>query len=142
MKTCYLCHFLKEETDFCKKKNGRVNSYCKLCQRSYSKEHYKNNKQDYLTRNKNSKSIDKFKKRIREYKSTTPCKDCGQTYPYYVMDFDHLHDKKCDVSQLVNSGRSAKARTEILKCELVCANCHRGRTHKRLCSKNLPVAQS
>lgn len=60
-----------------------------------------------------------------------PCTDCGQTYPSYVMDFDHTSTQKLlNVSALC--GWSLKALlTEIGKCELVCSNCHRIRTHER-----------
>lgn len=59
-----------------------------------------------------------------------PCQDCGQTYPYYVMDFDHQRDKKFLVGRMVWSTTSMeKVREEIEKCDIVCANCHRERTH-------------
>lgn len=58
-----------------------------------------------------------------------PCADCGNYYPYYVMEFDHL-----DPSQKVNNvgwmlgGSTDALRDEIAKCDVVCANCHRVRT--------------
>ncbi len=64
----------------------------------------------------------------------TPCKDCGRTYPYYVMQFDHLDPKLKvrEVSRMVQSGVSeATLLAEIQKCEVVCANCHATRTHFR-----------
>jgi len=71
---------------------------------------------------------------IRKIKEETPCADCGKNYPYYVMDFDHLEDKSFGISDAINRRRkSLKAvLEEIAKCEVVCANCHRGRTHSRL----------
>lgn len=70
---------------------------------------------------------------IQELKSTTPCADCGKTFPYYVMDFDHIGDDKDKaISAGLNRGWSkARLQQEIDKCELVCANCHRQRTHER-----------
>ena len=64
-----------------------------------------------------------------------PCTDCGVSYPYWVMQFDHLRDKELNLS--VGESRSiGKARllAEIAKCEVVCANCHMERTHSRLIS--------
>jgi len=64
---------------------------------------------------------------------TKPCTDCGIKYPFYVMDFDHLNpqDKKFNLSR--SKGKSLEEiRLEIAKCEVVCADCHRIRTHKRL----------
>lgn len=77
-----------------------------------------------------------------EFKSA-PCADCGVSYPPYVLDFDHLGDDKLDnVSRLVGSKASEEAiRSEIAKCEVVCSNCHRERTHERwLRTKLYPVA--
>ena len=71
---------------------------------------------------------------IREIKETTPCSDCKVSYPYYVMDFDHVEDgKSFDVSGHTKHTRSIdKIKEEIDKCEVVCSNCHRVRTFQRL----------
>lgn len=63
-----------------------------------------------------------------------PCADCGRRFPYYVMDFDHRAGVKkvANVNRLVQDAAWAKVRKEIAKCDLVCSNCHRCRTHKRL----------
>ena len=63
-----------------------------------------------------------------------PCQDCGVAYPPYVMDFDHVWGKKfASVADIVASTSSERMLLEeIEKCDLVCANCHRERTHRRL----------
>lgn len=70
---------------------------------------------------------------IRELKNTTKCKDCGKFYPYYCMDFDHIKgNKKFDIGKAVSLQVSMKElRLEIAKCQIVCALCHRIRTHQR-----------
>lgn len=62
-----------------------------------------------------------------------PCMDCGVRYPPYVMDFDHRDplDKVASVSSLMTKGW-AVVLAEIAKCDLVCSNCHRIRTHSRV----------
>ena len=66
---------------------------------------------------------------VREAKSV-PCADCGRSYPYYVMDFDHVKGSKvCGVARLVTTRNKGAVLREIDKCEVVCANCHRMRTH-------------
>lgn len=47
------------------------------------------------------------------------------------MDFDHVRGAK--VSGIANmwSWHPDRVRTELAKCELVCANCHRIRTVRR-----------
>jgi hypothetical protein len=69
---------------------------------------------------------------LRALKSV-PCMDCKKTYPYYVMDYDHRDGtiKSGNVALLAfRGGRNVMLR-EIEKCDLVCANCHRERTHQR-----------
>lgn len=64
-------------------------------------------------------------------KAETPCSDCGISYPPYVMDFDHIGDDKVmAVSKIVQYSRE-RLIAEIAKCEVVCSNCHRIRTHLR-----------
>lgn len=67
---------------------------------------------------------------IREQKNK-PCIDCNVKYPFYVMDFDHCRGEK--LFGLSNySGKSLEdIKLEIEKCDLVCSNCHRIRTHNR-----------
>ncbi len=58
--------------------------------------------------------------------------DCKGRFPYYVMDLDHVRGEKvCQVSLMVSIGFSDEEIVdEIAKCDVVCANCHRVRTHK------------
>ena len=61
-----------------------------------------------------------------------PCADCGIQYPYYVMDFDHREDKKKLINKFVKGGPALTSlQIEIDKCDVVCSNCHRERTHQR-----------
>ena len=49
------------------------------------------------------------------------------------MDFDHVNGDKLDdifAMRMRTVSREAIA-AEIAKCEVVCANCHRARTHMR-----------
>jgi hypothetical protein len=48
-----------------------------------------------------------------------------------VLEFDHLRDKRANVSSLVQNGELRRIRGEIEKCDVVCANCHRRRTARR-----------
>jgi hypothetical protein len=60
-----------------------------------------------------------------------PCVDCGGRFPSYCMDFDHRDptQKRIGVSKV---GTLSRLQDEILKCDLVCANCHRVRTYRTL----------
>lgn len=72
---------------------------------------------------------------LAEIREATPCADCDVNYPYFVMDFDHRvgEDKIAAVSVMVRrfAGSLEKIRAEVAKCDIVCANCHRARTHYR-----------
>lgn len=74
-----------------------------------------------------------------------PCTDCGNTYPYWVMDFDHTgDDKQANISQLARSkckGLLDKIRKEAAKCDVVCSNCHRTRTYYRDLDKILKESE-
>jgi hypothetical protein len=69
---------------------------------------------------------------IREAKDR-PCVDCGQSYPWYVMDFDHVRGQKlANISAAAFSWSVPKLLEEMAKCDVVCSNCHRVRTFERL----------
>jgi len=103
-------------------------------QREFKHEWYMKNKKLTNARTKKSmkKSIARNRKFIRQMKADTPCTDCKKSYPWYIMDFDHLRDKKYSLRLMVQHGYSLNTiRKEIEKCEIVCSNCHRARTHQR-----------
>jgi hypothetical protein len=100
-------------------------------QSAASKRHYIAHKEAYLERNtKYRLAIRKF---VQDLKEESPCVDCGIQYPYYVMDFDHLDESLTlnDINYLASTGRIGTLKKEIVKCEVVCASCHRIRTHNR-----------
>jgi hypothetical protein len=72
-------------------------------------------------------------------KKSTPCADCGCTFEPYQMDFDHIDPKtkKADVARLLEEPTEVLL-VEVLKCQLVCANCHRVRSHikKPVCTND------
>lgn len=73
---------------------------------------------------------------IPKYKDI-PCLDCGNIFPFVAMDFDHRPDevklfKVCSLSKLKATAENISLiEKEIAKCDLICANCHRVRTHHR-----------
>ena len=71
---------------------------------------------------------------MAQLKDGVPCTDCGETFPVYVMHWDHLpeYDKVADISVMVASRTRQAVLDELKKCELVCANCHVMRTVARM----------
>lgn len=62
------------------------------------------------------------------------CTDCGGRFPHPAMEWDHIDadTKVGNISKMLR--RRVRLETilaEIAKCDLVCANCHRIRTHNR-----------
>lgn len=79
---------------------------------------------------------------LRDYKKSLKCADCGfsgMNNPE-VIDFDHIKGKKIKNINILRSTASfKKVMVEILKCEPVCANCHRIRTVKRYEKNGYPA---
>lgn len=95
--------------------------------REARRKHYRQNKAQYVARNQKAKEE---KIAFVRAQKDVPCMDCGVPYPYYVMEFDHRDpsQKLANIGRLLgNSWKRLK--DEIAKCDVVCANCHRERTH-------------
>lgn len=63
-----------------------------------------------------------------------PCADCGSTFPICCMDFDHRDEssKAYNIGSMFAHHYSRELiQTEVDKCDLVCANCHRIRTRNK-----------
>ncbi len=115
----------------------------KAYQKKYTAEWYKKNKKSVIKRSKESNKLNSKRNQdfVRQIKESNPCKDCGVKYPHYIMDFDHLtNDKMYEVGNMTSHAFSIETiQKEIDKCDLLCSNCHRARTWKRL--HNGPVVQ-
>ena len=88
-------------------------------------------KVNYNTRRRSYRRV--IDKHIRDYKESFGCIDCGEKYPYYMLDLDHISDnKKFSVSAYRSHTSDIDIiKEEIAKCEVVCSNCHRMRTYER-----------
>ena len=68
-------------------------------------------------------------------KKNVPCADCGQSFPPFVMDFDHVPERgrrSFEISRWASgNGKHDLIDAELTKCDVVCANCHRFRTASR-----------
>lgn len=136
-KTCTKCNEEKSLDCFDKhpnSKDGR-SPKCKECRKTYWREYISRPKSHNNHKERNRKRATRLRQEMfefmRELKDNQPCADCGVPYPYYVMDFDHVRGEKREcVSILKAQGRPKEMiLEEIAKCDLVCANCHRERTH-------------
>lgn len=146
MKLCSVCLVEKDISLFNSKGKGKLQSYCRDCQKTKWKVYYsipEKRKIHNLNRNKHD-SIKRlnYKDLINKIKDA-PCKDCKIKYNPWQMDFDHINDNKISsiASMIGNKSPFNKILEEIKKCELVCANCHRDRTHKRMIGNRSTVGQ-
>ena len=141
MKECARCKVLKPPADFSKRNSkGALGSYCKECQRIYAKEHYTANKTYYVGK---ARSFNRIRKTeiddIYLKLKQVPCADCKQVFPPYVMDFDHVMGvKSANVSKLRQGHSMVHFLAEVQKCEVLCSNCHRIRTHSRRAGVRIP----
>ena len=112
--------------------------------RASRRKHYQNHKQWYYDRNAaKKKAIVARRRGIVDALKNNPCTDCGDCFLPCAMDFDHVRGKKiASISMICISIKYSDQDLfdEIKKCELVCACCHRIRTHKRR-EQCAPVAQ-
>lgn len=136
MKICSACKKEKSLDEFnkwSKSKDGKQ-PRCRTCQRAYYREAYHNpdGKRKKQIRAVDKKLLLRNKNFVVQHKEGKPCTDCGNMFPHYVMDFDHVRGKKRGHISTWGIKQSLKTlKKEIDKCELVCANCHRERTWAR-----------
>lgn len=96
-----------------------------------SRAHYLRNRERVL---RDHKRYYNAHKGIADAGKQRPCMDCGIQYPTCAMDYDHRPDetKVLDICALARrQGNIAKLLNEMAKCDVVCSNCHRWRTHER-----------
>jgi hypothetical protein len=100
-------------------------------QKRSAKKYYENNKEAQFARNKGKK--DDIRSYIQQYKEYRGCMDCKGKFPFYVLDLDHRDPttKRFLPSRLAKNNSWDTMIAELAKCDVVCANCHRVRTHNK-----------
>ena len=103
---------------------------CLSCQRELARRWYAAsvNHSVRAQRARGSASRRELATRVFAYLIEHPCVDCGASNPL-ILDFDHRGEKIANVSTLVRDRESwDKIASEIAKCDVRCANCHRRRS--------------
>lgn len=135
MRTCSRCRrSLPLESFPLRRKDGTTRyGHCRDCKAAYQRQWYVRNAERHravIAANRRARR-EKNKTIVREAKSR-PCADCGGVFPPHVMDFDHVSGKKLgNIAALKTYATTAVRVAEIAKCDVVCSNCHRMRTHDR-----------
>jgi len=129
MRKCSKCCKTKKNSEFFfkNKKKGILHSYCKDCKRELDRKSYLENyngRKEKIRLNSRKQMI-RAKKFVQDFKKANPCVQCGEKR-WYVLDFHHKGGKENEIPVLVRRGVSLrKLKTEMKKCEILCANCHR-----------------
>lgn len=124
-KRCYHCQELKHVSVLRQKK-----SLCIECNVKINKKNYYENpsaKEEAVLRLKQRRDYCRIK--LCKYLEDKCCVHCSENDPI-VLEFDHLRDKKGNISNLVNLGNWDIVLEEIEKCQILCANCHNRKTAK------------
>lgn len=83
---------------------------------------------------KRNKGVKTSIKKFIYWLKDKPCKDCGIKYSPWIMDFDHRDPKKklYKISAMISvNAKLEDIKLEADKCDVVCSNCRRERTHKQ-----------
>lgn len=130
-KTCRVCQ--SDQNGFYKdssRKDGLEN-LCKVCSvkktGKYNKEHpewFSNE-----LRKGRAKRLSKARQFVIDYLTSHPCIDCGEK-DIVVLEFDHVSGIKIEnISNMMsNDWPIEDIKSEIAKCVVRCANCHRKKT--------------
>ena len=107
-----------------------INKYAKsMCQPCYMKRYYSD---PYRKKMRSARVMEHYSKMrtIIDSIKDVPCCDCGNKFPPCAMDFDHVRgEKRFNIGQHIAGHSLDSILSEIEKCDIVCANCHRIRTH-------------
>ncbi len=118
------------------KAKGLRQARCRHCAKEYQSQWYQRNKDVHKERSRRARQR-RFAANdpvIRAAKAV-PCADCGHRFSSEQMDFDHVRGvKRFDIGSARFRVSLTNLRVEIGKCDVVCAVCHRVRTHGRALS--------
>ena len=129
-KTCNVCKCVKDITEFSRNKSKKdgYNNICKECFKLYRDNHYLNNKDYYIKKSRDYRNLQV--EELENLKKDLKCEICGEGR-YYCLDFHHNNssEKEGNISTMIRFSSFKKVKEEILKCRILCANCHRELHH-------------
>lgn len=106
---CSRCGEDKPAADFYyRRTEGRHHAYCRPCHNAYTQDRFKRRKTEAV-----------------EYLGGR-CADCGGAFHPSVFEFHHRDPSQKDLTgNGIKRGAWARVVSELDKCDLLCANCHR-----------------
>lgn len=134
MKNCNYCglYLPAEAFNWRNRLLGIRHKTCRNCQHNRQKQWYEKHKDEHkknvLVRKVSARQ--EARQFVLDYLSTHPCIQCGESDPI-VLEFHHVGGKEREISFMITGGYPiAKIQSEIAKCQVLCANCHRRKTVK------------
>ena len=137
MRRCCMCRQEKPEADFAFRwiATGVRQDHCRACHAAYRRQHYLDNREAYIRREvaRMKRYREQNRVLLLAYLRSHPCVDCGQADPV-LLEFDHRDPatKRREVGRLSMTKRWEVVATEVAKCDVRCAACHRQRTARQL----------
>lgn len=121
---CRVCKIRKHFDAYHPNKVCRFNRVrtCRDCTANKNRQWYKDNRKKRQEA-ANRRNQDKKLKAIKYLGGK--CDDCFGIFPPCVYDFHHVDDTKEKNPSSALAGSFEKAKEELDKCVLLCANCHR-----------------
>lgn len=133
-KWCNSCKINLPYEYFNKKHGCKLQPYCRECGKVHSKNYYRQNQKHQIKQIKTRKK--KYKEvlfdNLWDLFCKSGCAKCGIKNPV-VLEFDHIEraSKKENISKMlqkVNTWEGIKK--ELDKCQILCSNCHKMKTHE------------
>ena len=130
MNKCDHCKQFKEETEFnWRFKNLGIRAKtCRECAHGFNKKYFEGDaKERHLQQVRERKQEARKVARdfLYNYLLTHSCEECGES-DVRVLEFHHTGNKDMAVGAMVSGGYSVdRIKSEIDKCTILCANCHR-----------------
>lgn len=139
MKKCNKCGVDKNIEDFSQNKGNPdgKNRECKICQRAYFAEYYKNNKEKHKASAKKCNSESRYF--IQKIKVDKGCKVCGYNKHAAALHFHHREpeNKSFSLSRgSIITHNDEEILKEIEKCDVLCANCHAEHHYSSILDEN------
>lgn len=135
VRTCARCRRERALNDFpLRRLDGTARyTHCRDCKAAYQRQWYQRNRARHIANvNEVRRRLRREHQRIVAEAKSRPCADCGVVYPPHVMDFDHVRgSKQWAIGGMKGTVSTRALLDEIAKCDVVCANCHRIRSHRR-----------
>jgi len=109
---------------------NKCDVYCANCVKTLKTEQFLEDSSDTSTRERRRKKLKGIVDSIKD----TVCSECGEKFPPYVMELDHVDpSKKTDsISKMITKEKPLeKILDELGQTRVICTNCHRIHTYNQ-----------